>query len=149
MTRWERESDKRPKIPLGIEDVGGVSIPSRVLNWAESVRVRERLAAAERREAEYQHLLDQHNRGVQQRGEAEAAAAAAADVDAERKARVDAWAEKAMASIARERYKETQPTRLAWARAGNKVESSRKLVLGGLLTAVQDRDVGEVAERVK
>ncbi len=73
--------------------------------------------------------------------EQQAAAAAAAAEAARSTAKLDAWALQAEAAIKREREKNREPLRFAWARAQTKVDASRKVALGGLFVAVPDRDV--------
>ena len=74
---------------------------------------------------------------------------AAAAVEAARLPRIEKSAAEMLRAIERERLRETAPTRAAWTQAGGQVVASRKLQLGGLMTEVTDRQVGEVAGRVK
>ena len=70
----------------------------------------------------------------------EAAAAAASAAEAARSAPKADWAAMAMASVERERAREREPARAAWRTSASGVSATRKMALGGLVTAVRKED---------
>ena len=113
------------------------------------MRERERVAAAARRAAEMRVRDKQMADEQAQMEEAvQAQAAAAAAAEAERIAGLERWAAQAHRAIEWQRAKEAAPVRAAWGQAAGQVAATRKLAVGGLMTEVSKRDVGEVHKRV-
>jgi len=115
----------------------------------QAVREREKQAAADRRMAEM-HARDEWLADERRRMEeaVQAQAAAAATAEAERIAALDKWALQAQRGMERQREREAAPVRAAWGKAAGGVKANRVLAVGGLMTEVSKRDVGEVHERV-